>query len=739
MGQPNFLIGRGQMLTAVIDTPRKDYPPKAMPYSFAEAKASLLPEFLAASHELDELPDTACPDNFGVISMVLHPAFIAKSYFPTDFFRAVQLIPIGSRSTNVTPRRTHLKKPTGKPVQTTEIFVAGQRSVLRNIKNQLETFAEDSKEAKQLSFFEKVSKFTSETKIQLETGPENYYEVAIHLLPGENSTFLQSAFKNYAATLGYKVFDELSFPVGNLWFVPVCGTKHALDSLGQFAFIRLIRNIPKLRSFKPTTRSGGISLSCKLPTAEPLLRLPKVALLDGGLPEGHSLDRWVHSYRKMDEQAEDADYGPEHGLSVTSAFLFGPITPGAEASRPYSFVDHLRVLDNTSDEEDPLELYRTLGFIEETLLAGQYEFINLSLGPDLPVEDKDIHAWTAVIDNLLRDGRVLMTVAAGNNGEMDQPSGNARIQVPADCVNVLSVGAATSMSADWDRSSYSALGPGRRPGVIKPDVLAFGGSSQQYFHTLAPGKGPVVAPSLGTSFAAPYALRNAVGIRAILGEELSPLAIKALLIHCAKRSKEQTATAVGWGKLPDDIMDIITCQDGVARIVYQGTLQPGKFLRALLPIPAGGLQGKCKLKATFCYACPVDPQDSCAYTRAALEITFRPDQMKKAETEQNAKSGWFFKNAAYATEQDLRKGTSKWENVLHAERNLQGRTLNSPVFDIHYIAREGGADTRRGERLPYALILSIESPNNPTLFTDILQTYTDLSHIQPQISMPITV
>ena len=163
MGQPNFLIGRGQMLTAAIETPQQAHPPKPMPYSFAEAKASLLPEFLAASHELDELPDTACPDNFGVISMVLHPAFTAKSYFPTDFLRAVQLIPIGSRATSITPRRIIAKKHTGKPVQTTEIFVAGQRSVLRNIKNQLETFAEDSKEAKQFSFFEKVSKFTSET------------------------------------------------------------------------------------------------------------------------------------------------------------------------------------------------------------------------------------------------------------------------------------------------------------------------------------------------------------------------------------------------------------------------------------------------------------------------------------------------------------------------------------------------------------------------------------------------
>lgn len=739
MGQPNFLIGRGQMLTAEITTPRKDFPDKGMPYSVAEAKAILLPEFLDTSRELDALPDAACPDNFGVISMVLHPAFIAKSYFPTDFFRATQLIPVGSKTTNITPRRTLVKKTIGKSVQTTEIFVAGQRSVLRNIKNQLEVFAEDSKEARQLSFFEKVSKFSSETKVLLGTVPANYYEVAIHLLPGKKSTFLQSAFKAYATKLGYDVFDKLSFPVGNLWFVPVHGPEQGLAALGQFAFVRLIRNVPRLRSFKPVTRSGGVSLNCKLPTAEPLLRQPKVALLDGGLPEGHLLSRWVHSYRKMDEQAEDAEYGPEHGLGVTSAFLFGPITPGAEANRPFSFVDHLRVLDNDSGEEDPLELYRTLGFIEEALLSDQYEFVNLSLGPDLPVEDRDVHAWTAVIDNLLRDGRVLMTVAAGNNGEKDQQSGNARIQVPADCVNVLSVGAATSMSADWDRSPYSALGPGRRPGVIKPDILAFGGSSKNYFHTLTPGNEPVVTPCLGTSFAAPYVLRNAVGIRAILGEELTPLAIKALLIHCAERSEEQEARAVGWGKTPDNIMDIITCKDGVARVVYQGALQPGKLLRALLPIPTGGLHGKCKLKATFCYACSVDPQDSCAYTRAALEITFRRNQLRKAENAQNAKSDSFFKNAAYATEQELRTGTSKWENVLHAEKILQGRTLNSPVFDIHYIARECGADTRRGEKLPYALILSIEAPNTPTLFTDILQTYTELSHIQPQVSIPISV
>jgi hypothetical protein len=79
-------------------------------------------------------------------------------------------------------------------------------------------------------------------------------------------------------------------------------------------------------------------------------------------------------------------------------------------------------------------------------LSRQYQFINLSLGPDLPIEDTEVHAWTSVIDDLLSDGETLMTVAVGNNGEMDRESGNARIQVPSDCVNALAVGACDTVN-----------------------------------------------------------------------------------------------------------------------------------------------------------------------------------------------------------------------------------------------------------------------------------------------------
>lgn len=84
------------------------------------------------------------------------------------------------------------------------------------------------------------------------------------------------------------------------------------------------------------------------------------------------------------------------------------------AARPFAYVDHLRVLDKDADTEDPLELYRTL-LAEQVLLSRQYQFINLSLGPDLPIEDTDVHARTSVIDDLLSDGDTLMTVAIGNN------------------------------------------------------------------------------------------------------------------------------------------------------------------------------------------------------------------------------------------------------------------------------------------------------------------------------------
>jgi hypothetical protein len=311
------------------------------------------------------------------------------------------------------------------------------------------------------------------------------------------------------------------------------------------------------------------------------------------------------------------------------------------------------------------------------------------------------------------------------------------VQVPSDCVNALAVGAASDTELGWARASYSAIGPGRSPGVVKPDLMAFGGAAAKYFHTLTPSAKPSLAPQLGTSFAAPYVLRSAVGIRAILGAEISPLAIKALLVHSADPAKHDKLN-VGWGKVPEDLMSIITCPAGVARIVYQGELKPGKYLRAALPIPDGGLTGRIQLVATFCYASPTDPQDAAAYTCAGLEVVFRPNADRKDDDQDYPDTKGFFDLKKYSTEAERRSDMGKWETVLHGAKNMNGTSLNQPVFDIHYNAREAGASTAGADKIRYALIITVRAPKHAELYNDILRTYAKtLLPIQPQVALPI--
>lgn len=743
MNQPNFLIGRGELLTHDIKGPKRSMN-KAEVYTLAQARQRLAPQFTEAAKALDALPAAACPEDFGVARLMMNPSFIARSYFPTGMLRAVGLESIGSRTVKVTPEAWTRKGPPQEST-TTELFVAGKRWAFRSIIERSKEFEALGDEAADLTHIERFNAFAPAERIASYGGPKDrFFEVGVHLVPDEDPGVVQVPFIKFAEAAGLKVHSELEFTTGNLWFVPVEGDRAAIEKLAQFVFVRVIRPVPKLRGFRPVMRTSGVALTCSLPVEQALSSEPRVAILDGGLPSQHPLAPWLNTYRRLDESAADDPEGPDHGLAVTSAFLFGPIKPGSTAQRPFAPVDHLRVLDDDAKTEDPLELYRTLGFVEQVLLSRSYEFINLSLGPDLPVEDREVHAWTSVIDDLLSDGDTLMTVAVGNNGERDRASGNARVQVPSDCVNAIAVGASdANEDAKWARAAYSAVGPGRTPGVVKPDLMAFGGDPASYFHVLTAGAKPSLGPQLGTSFAAPFLLRSAVGIRAILGTELTPLAIRALLVHAADPRAHDKAE-VGWGKVPADIMSIITCPGGVARVVYQGELKPGKYLRATLPLPAGGLAGTVRLKATFCYASPTDPQDAAAYTRAGLEVAFRPHDEKKVKKAKDgtvrATTKGFFDLKQYATEQERRSDLGKWETVLHGDKRMRGTSLKDPVFDIHYNAREAGGRATGADKIRYALIISLEAPKHVDLYNDILRAYSKtLVPIRPQVSLPIRV
>ncbi|KDA92874.1 S8 family peptidase [Pantoea agglomerans] len=726
----NYIIGKAELLSSLTPPPKIN-PNSVSIYTFPEVMDRLKPQFKQTARKLNKLDDEACPKDFAVAAITLHPSYIAKGYFPRTLFREMAVRSIGSKGIDILPDRwTRVGNPVKSP--TTKIFVAGKRNRLTEFSQELDHFTEQTRGATDLFRIWNVSEPDITEKIkQNAEGFEGFWEVGLQLMPLGNNEFIKQAFVSYAQDLGFTIKENMAIEVGSLWFMPIAGDEHNLTQLATFAFLRVIRPLPSLRSFRPLTRGVPVGADIDLPDVQPYASDVRVAILDGGLPEKHVLERWVGNYSHADTTAEDHPDGPAHGLGVTSAFLFGPLWPGETASRPYSYVDHHRILDNSTDGEDQYELYRTLSHLEDILLSRQYEFLNLSLGPALPIDDDEIHPWTSLIDTYLADGDTFLTIAAGNNGESDSSLSLNRIQVPSDCVNAIAVGATNQIEDGWKRASYSAVGPGRSPGLVKPDLVAFGGTPRQYFHVPSDRDPTKLVPTCGTSFSAPYLLRYAVGIRAILGHDISPLAIKALLINAANPLDHEKGE-VGWGKVPDDLGQIIESPAGTARILYQGELSPGKYLRVPLPIPEDGITGNVKIRATCCFSSPVDPQDTSMYTRAGVEITFRPDPEKTQS---------FFKQKSVATEAELRADAGKWESVLSANINKRGNCLIAPSFEIHYMARAGGdqIDGAKAASIRYAFVVSLEAPKNPEIFTGILQSDARLIEIQPRIAVPIPV
>jgi hypothetical protein len=382
--------------------------------------------------------------------------------------------------------------------------------------------------------------------------------------------------------------------------------------------------------------------------------------------------------------------------------------------------------------------------MSSVLGSQRYDLINLSIGPELPVEDTDVHAWTAFIDEHLEDGDVLAGVAVGNGGENDRLSGNARIQVPSDSVNALAIGACDSQSRVWARASYSSVGPGRSPGIVKPDCLSFGGSYSDPFYIVANTSPSRMDPTIGTSFATPAVLRLAAGVRAFLGPVISPLAVKALLIHCAEAGTGER-TECGWGRTPAEVEDLIVCPDGVARVVYQGELTPGQFLRAQIPVPVDPIDGLVAVRATFCYATRTDPEHPGNYTRSGLDVRFRPHDQRYAtretgETALQPATKPFFQLRDFSTENELRRDAHKWETTLHREKSFQSKSIRNPVFDIHYVAREGGGQAAAPRKIRYALIVSVMAPKAADLYDQIRRRYsTTLVPLRPVITVPVRV
>lgn len=734
----NFLLGKGERLAEDI-TVRGGGGPKEAPYTFFQARQRLTPMLQRASSQIDALPDAACPNEQAVVGLTLNPEYLSKSAYPLELLRAAGVTPVGSRPRRIKPERRSRNRAPSETL-TTELFVMAPRATFRNWGALLPSLAENAPGAKDLASLEEIEAPGPEDKIKgkLPDAQEAVFEVVLHADSLIGDRFVLPYFQQYLTHLGVEADFGRRFYAGGLCFLEIEAPVDLADEIATFTVVRAMREMPRLRMLRPTIRAATLpGQALILPTAPAVDPSIRVAVFDGGVPAAHPLTQWV-------TPLEAHGIGPahneflKHGVAVSSALLFGHLDPKVPPAIPYANIDHYRVLD-TDPGQNPHELYDVLDRIDRVLADQPYEFVNLSLGPQLPIEDDDVHAWTAVLDDRLARTDTLAAIAVGNDGEGDALLGLNRIQVPADCVNALAVGACDTPDADWQRAAYSSVGPGRSPGLMKPDLVDFGGSLGRPFLVVGESLKPEFDATGGTSFAAPSVLRLGTGIKAHFGSGLNLLAIRTLLIHsteCADHSRQE----VGWGRVPRDLATIVLCDDDTIRIVYQGTISPARYIRIPVPVPSGELTGNVSIKATLCYKTPTDPHHPGNYTRAGLELTFRPhDQKFSRDTQLHPDSKSFFGTTVSGmTEDELRKDAWKWENCLHATKSLRGSSLRNPTFDLHYNARLEGRDFRPDEPLSYAMIITVKARNTLDLYDQVVRKYaTQLEPIRPVVDIPI--
>jgi hypothetical protein len=744
MANKNYLFGFGERLTARIEPPKMK-PTKSHPYTIEESVERLAAPLKKAVNTLMALPDEACPNDEVVTPVIIHPSYISKSYFPESLLKAYSLRSVGSRPERVKPSKVTQKK-VKESYLTTKLFLAGTKSNFFEFANNISMldtkvipfssledddlkWLEDFRKIEHVEAFQRGDRVHNSSAVHAN---EYLYEVALHCSNDKSDSFILDSFITYGKGIGAKVAVDRRVYAQGLCFLPVEISKEKISLLEQFAFVRVIRRMPTLASRKKR-RMAQRQIQYDLPKVPALDTSIRAAIFDGGLPANSLLMPWVNYRDLVNHHTSDPD-DLSHGEAVTSAYLFGPIEAGKAINPPFSKVDHYKVFDQELDLHE--DLFDVLDRITSVLTQKEYDFINTSLGPHLPIEDDEVHVWTATFDQMLANGKTLAAFAVGNDGDLDKASGNARIQVPSDCVNGLAVGASDSASpAQWRRAEYSSIGPGRSPGFVKPDIVAFGGSNNEPFYVVDSRISPKAQGELGTSFSSPLALRLASGLRSTLGSRLNPLTCKALLIHHSEDGGYPTGE-VGWGRVPLEVETFLTSDNSTAKIIYQGTLEPSKYVQAKIPM-ISDLEGFVTVKATFCFACDINSQEPSNYTNSGLVVTFRPDITDIEENEQgNAglpKSQTFFSSSElFPTEADLRGDAHKWEPVLHNQKRKRGSSFNEPVFDIHYVAREGASNTNKGKPIPYTLVVSVHAPKVPDLYNKIALKYrTQLEILQP--------
>jgi hypothetical protein len=728
---PRPMLGNGEALRVDVEAPGRGGGARFEPRSAEEAQRLLLPQVSTLVTGARALEQRLRGDRIYIEARLL-PNYLAASAFPGSLLASLDATPVGSRvATGIYRSRTKTEKRA-----TRQLILAISDDGLTRLEQLIAEPAPTTRTARnafeELKTLDDIRLAAAITR-QANRAPNNdmvAWEAVLH--PDIDSTGRPRAaaqrtvhkWHELVRSIGGEVPSGLARTIGGMTFTAVRLPADQVETAHRFNPLRVMRPMPAVRR-TPRLRANPAAAAVPPPILPTFAEdAPRVAVFDGGLAQPSAF--FPDPAIDLTGQPEDSE-ATAHGTAVTAAATFGLLRPGGLAAVPSLPVDSYRVLP---EEDDDFSGKHLLASIVAAVEASRPAIVNLSVGPELAIEDdQEPNEWTSTLDSLAYEHGVLFVVAAGNTGKNDEVTGLNRVQVPADMVNGVSVGAVTSPSPepDWRRADYSSRGPGRAGSRVQPVCAQFGGSASDYFPLLqADGH---FGFNQGTSFAAPLVTHALAELAAEL-PVASPDVLRAFAVHFAEAptQRRRHQDDVGYGRAPLSFLDALACTPDELHLLYVDDIVRGELIGYQLPVPRA-LRSGVELDITLAFTSPVDPAEAVDYTQASIGLTARlhedlfrftsPSGVKREidrstpEALQLIRTGWRQSQEPVTTNLGGAGGGSelwlresgKWETLRHAHIP-HAKPVQNPRLELSYITRTAGALDRTPSTMPYALIVT---------------------------------
>ena len=191
--------------------------------------------------ELDSLPASLCPADEAVLSFWFCDGTRCRQGLLQAMSRLVPIRVVGSRSPK--PRAT------GTSQRIAEWFVAGGRASFRRLLESMEAWRPSRRRA---ALFDAVARIALPTpderlRVRWEGERKTALEVVLHATDGTEDRHIVEGFRGYLQGLGLQPHRDRVLFTGGLAFLGLKADAGEVFDVARFAFVRLVREMPRLR------------------------------------------------------------------------------------------------------------------------------------------------------------------------------------------------------------------------------------------------------------------------------------------------------------------------------------------------------------------------------------------------------------------------------------------------------------------------------------------------------------